>query len=99
MIVSAGFDAHRADPIGGLQVTERGFAAMGSALHRLTGGKLVLLLEGGYHLDALAQSVHACIEVLAGKRSDEFPSDGVSAETAAALAESASQLKPFWRLP
>ncbi len=98
LIVSAGFDAHRADPIGGMRVTERGFAAMCSALHALSGGKLVLLLEGGYDLDALAQSVHACVEVLAGKRKDDFPSDGVSPETAAALAESVAQLKPHWAL-
>jgi acetoin utilization deacetylase AcuC-like enzyme len=37
------------------------------------GGKLVLLLEGGYDLDGLSQSVHACVEVLAGARREDFP--------------------------
>ena len=77
ILVSAGFDAHRADPIGGMNVTERGFAAMCSAVKSLAnevcGGKLVLMLEGGYDLDGLAQSVHACVEVLAGARTEEFP--------------------------
>ena len=77
VLVSAGFDPHRADPLGGMNVTERGFAAMCSAVKSLAqevcGGKLVLLLEGGYDLDGLAQSVHACVEVLAGTRREEFP--------------------------
>ncbi len=77
ILVSAGFDPHRADPLGGMNVTERGFAAMCSAVKSLAeevcGGKLVLMLEGGYDLDGLAQSVHACVEVLAGSRTEHFP--------------------------
>jgi acetoin utilization deacetylase AcuC-like enzyme len=97
LIVSAGFDAHKADPIGGMQVTERGFAAMCSALKELMGGKLVLLLEGGYHLDALAESVHACVEVLAGARRDTFPNTGVQPATVEALAETIAPQQKFWK--
>lgn len=88
VLVSAGFDAHRSDPLGGMNVTERGFAAMASAMKSLAeevcGGKLVLLLEGGYDLDGLSQSVHACVEVLAGARRDEFPS-GASSQVREAI--------------
>ena len=77
ILVSAGFDPHRADPLGGMNVTERGFAAMCSAVKSLATevcfGKLVLMLEGGYDLDGLAQSVHACVEVLAGAGTEDFP--------------------------
>ena len=77
IIVSAGFDAHARDPLADMRVTERGFAAMCSAIKDLArshcAGKLVLLLEGGYHLDALAQSVRACLEVLTGARREDFP--------------------------
>ncbi len=97
LIVSAGFDAHKHDPIGGLLVTERGFAAMCSALKTQLNGKLVLLLEGGYDLDALAQSVHACVEVLSGDRTDVFPT-GVRPDTAAALDESRERLQAYWSL-
>ena len=87
ILVSAGFDPHKADPLGGMNVTERGFAAMCSAVkslaHEVCGGKLVLLLEGGYDLDGLAQSVHACVEVLAGNRKEEFPSGAGRSSTAA----------------
>jgi acetoin utilization deacetylase AcuC-like enzyme len=90
VLVSAGFDPHRADPIGGMNVTERGFAAMASSVKQLAsevcGGKLVLLLEGGYDLNGLAQSVHACVEVLAGRRRDSFPS-GTSNEARVAIAD------------
>lgn len=88
VLVSAGFDPHRADPLGGMNVTERGFAAMASATKSLAeevcGGKLVLLLEGGYDLNGLAQSTHACLEVLAGRR-DEFP-QGASNQARDAIA-------------
>jgi acetoin utilization deacetylase AcuC-like enzyme len=76
IIVSAGFDAHARDPLAEMGVTERGFAAMASSLIQLAegscGGKLVLLLEGGYDLGALASSVRATLEVLTGRR-EEFP--------------------------
>jgi acetoin utilization deacetylase AcuC-like enzyme len=76
VIVSAGFDAHARDPLAEMRVSERGFAAMTSALSELAagtcGGKLVLLLEGGYDLAALAASVRASLEVLRGRR-EAFP--------------------------
>lgn len=105
VIVSAGFDAHRADPLGGMQLSERGFAAMCSSLKGFADatcqGRLVLLLEGGYDLSALALSTHSCIEVLAGKRRDTFPSSGagVSNETRDALGDSWHGLQKWWRKP
>jgi acetoin utilization deacetylase AcuC-like enzyme len=76
VIVSAGFDAHARDPLAGMRVSERGFAAMASLLAELAdetcGGKLALMLEGGYDLPALAASVRATVEVMTGRRED-FP--------------------------
>jgi len=98
VLVSAGFDPHREDPLGGMVVTERGFAAMCAAARALAeelcGGRLVLLLEGGYSLSGLAHGVHACLEVLTG-RGDGFP-DGVSREAAQALAQSRAALRTYW---
>ncbi len=100
VLVSAGFDPHRNDPLGGMKLTERGFAAMASTMKSLAeahcGGKLVMLLEGGYHLDALAQSVHACAEVLSGGRTEALPTGDVSRDTREALNESRQMLKKFW---
>jgi acetoin utilization deacetylase AcuC-like enzyme len=58
-------------------------------------GRLVLLLEGGYSLEGLSQSVHACVEVLAGRR-DSFPSGETTSDARQALARSREALKPYW---
>jgi acetoin utilization deacetylase AcuC-like enzyme len=95
VIVSAGFDPHERDPLADMNVTDRGFAAMCSAMAEFAdgacGGKLVLLLEGGYDLLALATSVRACIEVLGGRR-ESFPTGaGTAAPRAVAATRAALQ--------
>jgi acetoin utilization deacetylase AcuC-like enzyme len=68
ILVSAGFDAHRLDPLGGMTVTTDGFAALArlvkEAAERFAEGRLVLALEGGYSEQGLAESIEAVIEVL-----------------------------------
>ena len=70
VLVSAGFDAHRHDPLGSMAVTDAGFASLCAMVRdvadRHANGRLALFLEGGYDVAALASSVRACIEVLAG---------------------------------
>jgi len=70
VLVSAGFDAHRDDPLGNMKLTADGFAAMCGIVRdiadRHAGGRLGLILEGGYHLGALADSVAACLRILDG---------------------------------
>jgi acetoin utilization deacetylase AcuC-like enzyme len=98
ILVSAGFDAHARDPLGGMRLTERGYAAMCAATVQLAeqccGGKVVMLLEGGYDLDALAQSVHACVEVLSGRR-DEFP-HGAGVSASRVVQHAREVLRPHW---
>jgi len=100
VLVSAGFDPHQQDPLGEMHVTERGFAAMTTALRGIADsharGRLVLLLEGGYHLRGLADSVHACLEVLVG-RGEEFPDGALRALPA--IRASRAALARHWRLP
>ena len=70
VLVSAGFDAHVDDPLGGMAITTAGFAALCARVRALAdrhaGGRLILALEGGYDLAALRASVAACLGVLAG---------------------------------
>lgn len=71
VLVSAGFDAHRRDPLGEMELTEEGFGAMCSAVRdaaRHARAPLGLVLEGGYDLEALSASARRCVEVLAGER-------------------------------
>lgn len=68
IVISAGFDAHRADPLGGLHLTEADFAWVTReiiAVARATAqGRIVSLLEGGYDLAALGASAAAHVREL-----------------------------------
>lgn len=70
ILVSAGFDIYEGDPLGGMRVTPRGFAALTRSLMELAqsccGGRLVLTLEGGYNVDGLAESVKRVLLEMAG---------------------------------
>jgi acetoin utilization deacetylase AcuC-like enzyme len=71
VLVSAGFDAHAADPLGGMRLTERGFAELTRRVlaiaDRDAEGRLVAVLEGGYDPDALARSVAVTLATLDGE--------------------------------
>lgn len=68
VIISAGFDAYKDDPLGGMKVTTKGFAKMTRIVKEIAeeycNGRIVSVLEGGYNLDGLARSVKAHISVL-----------------------------------
>jgi acetoin utilization deacetylase AcuC-like enzyme len=70
ILVSAGFDIHRNDPLGRMRVTEEGFAAITRILmhlaRRCCHERLVLVLEGGYNPKATASSVAAVLAELRG---------------------------------
>jgi acetoin utilization deacetylase AcuC-like enzyme len=71
VLVSAGFDPHQRDPLGGMRVTEKGFGIMASMLLELAqkhaAGKIAFLLEGGYDLEALRNSVSVVLEKMTGE--------------------------------
>ncbi|HWE23582.1 MAG TPA: histone deacetylase [Myxococcales bacterium] len=99
VLVSAGFDAHRDDPLAGMEVSEDGFAALCGAVKQIADrhcpGRLVLTLEGGYDLQALSRSVRGCIEVLAGAEAP--PLRGQVSRAAHALREVRAAQAPYWR--
>lgn len=68
VLISAGFDAHRDDPLGGLLLTEAGFAQMTRWLKGIAAehcaGRVISCLEGGYNLPALQRSVAAHVTAL-----------------------------------
>lgn len=68
IFLSAGYDAHWKDLLGGMHLSVRGFADLVREVRgwadACCGGQIVAALEGGYHLDALAHSVHATLDVL-----------------------------------
>lgn len=62
LIISAGFDAHKDDPLGGMELTGSSFAKMTDLVRHIA--PIVSVLEGGYNLGALAQSVEKHLESL-----------------------------------
>lgn len=63
LIISAGFDAHKDDPVGGMTLDEEDFRWVTAGLKAIQ-PKIVSVLEGGYDLNALANSVRAHLEAL-----------------------------------
>ncbi|XP_061591691.1 histone deacetylase 6 isoform X2 [Cololabis saira] len=66
VLVSAGFDAARGDPLGGYQVTPEGYAHLTHMLMSLAGGRVLLILEGGYNLTSISDSMTMCASMLLG---------------------------------
>ena len=68
ILISCGFDAHGADPLAAMEITEAGYGTLTGivrgAAERLCGGRIVSLLEGGYDLRALGRSAEAHILAL-----------------------------------
>ncbi len=68
LLISAGFDAHERDPLGGLELVEQDFQwateALADIARRHANGRIVSMLEGGYDLRGLAQSVAAHVKAL-----------------------------------
>jgi acetoin utilization deacetylase AcuC-like enzyme len=106
IIVSAGFDAHERDPLGGMRLSTGAFAAMTRELRAVAEeccrGRIVSVTEGGYDLKALAASLDAVIEAHTEASPSSpvvWPKSGiVSTRGAAAIAELRPLLSPFWTI-
>ena len=94
VLISAGYDAHRDDPQGGCLLDAGAFAEMARHVRALGAGGAPVgaVLEGGYALDALAESVCATLEALAGDR----PPDSIAPDHVTARA--ASHIGHHWEL-
>ncbi|HOV60400.1 MAG TPA: histone deacetylase [Candidatus Hydrogenedentes bacterium] len=66
LLISAGFDAHRLDPLGNQLLEAEHFAEMTRLVREIAGGRIIAFLEGGYHPVALGQSLVAHLRELAG---------------------------------
>ncbi len=93
ILVSAGYDAHRSDPLAQCMVDEQGFAAMAGAVGdvgRALGAPVGMVLEGGYDTAALAASVVASLAALSsGDGGEPPPAATVAAEAEAVLSRPA----------
>jgi acetoin utilization deacetylase AcuC-like enzyme len=96
ILVSAGFDAARGDPLGSMRLSPDGYAWMTSRLLSLAGGRVVLALEGGYDLGAISRSAAACLRVLLGEPARPADPDRPSGAAVEVLERVTRAQKPFW---
>uniref|UniRef100_A0A8C9S343 Histone deacetylase n=1 Tax=Scleropages formosus TaxID=113540 RepID=A0A8C9S343_SCLFO len=77
VLVSSGFDAAEGHPppLGGYRVSARCFGYMTQQLMQLAGGRVVLVLEGGYDLTAICDASEACVSALLGVEVEPLPED------------------------
>jgi acetoin utilization deacetylase AcuC-like enzyme len=103
VLLSAGFDAHRDDPLGQMSLTEAGYRGM---TRRLVGAlpketPIAAILEGGYDLAALEASLTATLEVLTNLDTAAVPSastGGVNERHGAEIALAERTAAEFWTL-
>jgi acetoin utilization deacetylase AcuC-like enzyme len=100
LLVSAGQDIHRDDPLGSMLVTEAGFAHMARRCAVLAGdlcdGRLAFVLEGGYDREATARAVEAVLRAVAD---DDAPGTGSAGDrAAAAIARARETQSAYWEL-
>ncbi|MDW8003119.1 MAG: histone deacetylase, partial [Deltaproteobacteria bacterium] len=101
ILVSAGFDAYHKDPLGGMLLTEGGYGALTRILNSLARdvceGRLLFVLEGGYDLEGLRNSVKRVIEELktSSVLSDrEWQPSKKAIETVETVKK---KLEPYWQ--
>ncbi len=98
VLVSAGQDPHKDDPLGGMRLSSAGFGAMAGAVKEIAKtccqGKLALVLEGGYNLEAQAEAVVAELRALQGS----VPViEGRDPKIASRIAEVQKIQKAYWK--
>ena len=99
MLISAGYDAHRDDPLGECELTEEGYAAMTRSMRticRTLDAPLGFVLEGGYALGALASSVAATLAALQEPLPAEGAADGSADVAAPAVGAALERLSEWW---
>jgi acetoin utilization deacetylase AcuC-like enzyme len=106
VLLSAGFDAHFNDPLGGMRITPEGFAALTRILLNIADkcckGRFVAVLEGGYHVAGLAKSAKCVLEEMLDE--NHFSQEKFSAlkqevdeNTDRLIRQVTSTVKPFWK--
>ena len=96
VLVSCGFDAAAGDLLGGMRLTPNAYAAMTQRVASLAQGRVVLALEGGYNLGAIAAAAAACTRVLLGEHlaePDAGPPDAVAERV---IRQTLDAHRPYW---
>ncbi|HJQ82665.1 MAG TPA: histone deacetylase [Candidatus Binatia bacterium] len=102
VLVSAGFDCDHRDPLGGMEVTPAGVAAMARACVGLAeecaSGRIAAVLEGGYDLGAIVDGVDATLAAMQGRDDAPPPATGDPRRAERVLARVRAAHAPYWSL-
>jgi acetoin utilization deacetylase AcuC-like enzyme len=104
ILISAGFDAHRNDPLAGMRLSTEAFgrltAHVATVADEACAGRVVAITEGGYDLQALAGSLDAAIGVLAGELPlTDFPEPDPAAARGNQCIEAVTPgLRQYWQI-
>jgi acetoin utilization deacetylase AcuC-like enzyme len=100
LLVSAGMDIHRVDPLGDMRVDEAGFARMALSCVRVArdccDGRLAFVLEGGYDRGATSAAVEAVLRTVLDESAPEV--EGGTEKAAAAIARARQVQAAYWQL-
>ncbi|MBV9415650.1 MAG: histone deacetylase [Solirubrobacterales bacterium] len=99
VLITAGYDAHREDPLGQCAVTEEGYAAMTRSVRRICRtleAPLGCVLEGGYALGALARSVAATLAALQEPLPAAEPEAGADGAAPPLVGQARERLSEWW---
>ncbi|XP_052280508.1 histone deacetylase 6-like isoform X1 [Dreissena polymorpha] len=97
VLVSAGFDAALGDPLGGCKVTPAGYGHMTHMLSGLANGRVILVLEGGYNLVSIANSMATCTSVLLGDPVPQWRYEQPSNIAVMTIGEVLDTQKKYWK--
>uniref|UniRef100_A0A8B9LD47 Protein deacetylase HDAC6 n=1 Tax=Astyanax mexicanus TaxID=7994 RepID=A0A8B9LD47_ASTMX len=98
VLVSAGFDAARGDPLGRYQVTPEGYAHLTHQLLSLAAGRVLVILEGGYNLNSISESMAMCTSMLLGDAPPMLPDLPPPHASAAVTINNVLRAHaPYWR--
>jgi len=98
MLVSAGYDAHTADPLAGIRLEDGDYSAMSSGLAPLVpGARTVFFLEGGYDLAAVRDSIAATLDGHAGlAKGPRYGTPSSDTAVSGTIGQIVETLAPYW---
>lgn len=102
ILVSAGFDIYRADPLGGMEVSEEGFGSLTSELlalaHDFSDDRILFTLEGGYDLQGLREGVKQVLFQLSGEAKKPEIEEKVSSAAERELKPVFETQRKYWKI-
>ncbi|XP_033099763.1 histone deacetylase 6-like [Anneissia japonica] len=97
VLVSAGFDAALGDPLGGYSITPEGYAHFTHMLSSLANGRVIIVLEGGYNLTSISNSMARCTQTLLGDPCPILNAGRPNQDAITSIWDALQCQRPYWK--